>query len=510
MLHRGRAASVAALGALAVLFAGCTSGDTSGQGDTGLAEVADSSGDSGRDTVGLPDVVSLPDTRDDAEGAPDGGGVDVPPTGGAFGAVCSENSECFSQFCLPTPQGNRCSQLCDIVSCPTGFSCEFFAGGGDPRYVCLALDLDLCNPCTTNADCNTLQGGQTHLCVPAGTSGGAGSFCGRRCESGDPDCPEGYQCQTIPGAAAANDRQCVPISEECECSPRAVDLQVATPCQVVNTFGSCPGARSCEETGLGACLGAAARAEDCNNVDDDCDGITDEDFPASTCVIPNPSGTGGCAGTSACVGGEIKCVGADPKPDICDGFDNDCNGITDDGYPDTDNDTLADCIDPDIDDDGVPNEQDNCPYVKNPDQRNSDFSPDGGDACDLDDDNDTIPDVEDNCPLKSNFQQNDNDNDGIGNACDDDDDNDGVPDTLDNCQYAANSDQADLDNDGLGDVCDDDDDGDGVPDGVDNCKLVANPTQKDQDGDKIGDACDDDRDGDTVANAQDNCPDLPT
>ncbi|MFT4614312.1 MAG: hypothetical protein ACI9NT_001457 [Bacteroidia bacterium] len=47
---------------------------------------------------------------------------------------------------------------------------------------------------------------------------------------------------------------------------------------------------------------------------------------------------------------------------------------------------------PDIDGDGVPNEQDNCPALGNSDQAN--FDGDGsGDVCDDDDDNDTMPDV---------------------------------------------------------------------------------------------------------------------
>lgn len=54
-----------------------------------------------------------------------------------------------------------------------------------------------------------------------------------------------------------------------------------------------------------------------------------------------------------------------------------------------------------------------------------------GDACDTDDDNDGVPDVDDNCPNVANPNQLDTDNDGQGNACDADDDNDGVNDTED-------------------------------------------------------------------------------
>ncbi|NAS31974.1 T9SS type B sorting domain-containing protein [Flavobacteriaceae bacterium R38] len=110
---------------------------------------------------------------------------------------------------------------------------------------------------------------------------------------------------------------------------------------------------------------------------------------------------------------------------------------------------------PDIDNDGVLDENDNCPITANEDQLDTDN--DGiGNICDEDDDNDGVLDVDDNCPLTANANQLDNDNDGIGDVCDEDDDNDGVLDVDDNCPLTANADQLDSDNDGVGDVCDED------------------------------------------------------
>ena len=82
-------------------------------------------------------------------------------------------------------------------------------------------------------------------------------------------------------------------------------------------------------------------------------------------------------------------------------------------------------------------------------------------------DEDGIPDNEDNCPDTPNEDQADNDQDGAGDACDDDDDNDGVLDEDDNCPMTANNDQADFDGDDAGDLCDEDDDNDGIPDADD-------------------------------------------
>jgi len=74
----------------------------------------------------------------------------------------------------------------------------------------------------------------------------------------------------------------------------------------------------------------------------------------------------------------------------------------------------------------------------------------------IDTDNDGIPDNVDNCSQTSNPNQEDSDNDDIGDACDNDADNDGITDDLDNCPTTHNPNQDDDDIDGIGNVCDDD------------------------------------------------------
>ncbi|WP_191858620.1 choice-of-anchor B family protein [Hanstruepera ponticola] len=75
----------------------------------------------------------------------------------------------------------------------------------------------------------------------------------------------------------------------------------------------------------------------------------------------------------------------------------------------------------------------------------------------VDSDNDGIPDSQDNCPSISNPNQADTDNDGIGDSCDttndNDGDNDGIQDDVDNCPLIPNPDQLDDDGDGIGNAC---------------------------------------------------------
>jgi len=433
---------------------------------------------------------------------------------GGVGCPCESNDDCDTELCIETMDGWECTSPCLTgESCPKGWKCAVVAGtGGDIIYGCVDPNINLCRPCKTNEDCaNPYVAGQ-NLCIDHGPEG---LFCGVECDVAD-DCPGGFEClETGEGREAT--MQCMPLmGGECPCTDKHKDKAYLTFCYIENEFGKCLGERTCDSE----CDAQVPAPEECNGQDEDCDSVTDEDVPSSECPLENLYGT--CTGQTVCDGGKEVCEGEYATPEECNGFDDDCDGDTDEFFPDTDQDGIADCMDPDIDGDGLMNEDDNCPSDENPLQEDCDE--DGlGDVCDSDDDDDFIPNAWDNCLCIPNAGQEDMDADTIGDACDCDIDGDdvpngnpGCPDPIpgDNCSMVFNPFQEDMDADGTGDVCDCDIDGDGIanvnpdcppPDPADNCPGTPNPDQEDTNGNGVGDACEDDVDGDGIKDDDDNC-----
>ncbi len=224
--------------------------------------------------------------------------------------------------------------------------------------------------------------------------------------------------------------------------------------------------------------------------------------------------------------------------------------------------TIISIVLEDADEDGVADEDDNCPGTDNPDQANSD----GdwlGDACDncpndsgktepglcgcdaaeVDADVDGTPDCNDGCPEDPHkadpgecgcgISETDSDDDGtidcheecpddpdkvIPGECgcgvpDTDTDTDGTPDCNDGCPDDSGKTDPGICGCNVPDM---DSDGDETYDCHDNCPDAANEDQSDTDEDKFGNVCDNcpdvanadqaDDDGDGIGDACDTCP----
>jgi hypothetical protein len=132
------------------------------------------------------------------------------------------------------------------------------------------------------------------------------------------DCPAGCQlfCQTNEIAELG----CGPA---CDTSATGQTLCDGTPIVVDN------------ETDLALAMSDVVQStilvEICNGLDDDCDALTDEGF-----AVGDVCGRGICAGTLQCTadGTTTECVGgALPQTEACNGLDDDCDGLTDEGFP---------------------------------------------------------------------------------------------------------------------------------------------------------------------------------
>ena len=282
---------------------------------------------------------------DGSDGA--GGNCEFPaaPQPGEAGAACSTSSDCNSGFCVDAANGKICSAAC-FDCCPSGFACKAYAGNS-ATMVCQAVGLNLCWPCTADADC--AKSGSGALCVHYGTSG---SFCGSACAS-DGDCRGGYQCAMATGENGTA-KQCILLNDgkksvECPCSAAAIAAGASTVCQVANSAGTCAGVRSCGAAGLSVCPAATPTPEVCGDgQDNNCNGQTDEaGAPGCTPFYSDGDKDGdGKAGSAAqclcAANGSYTAATAtdcdDSNPaingkasEVCDGVDNNCDGQTDEG-----------------------------------------------------------------------------------------------------------------------------------------------------------------------------------
>jgi len=95
-----------------------------------------------------------------------------------------------------------------------------------------------------------------------------------------------------------------------------------------NTGECSTGTETCINGSWSNCTAKGPQAETCDGKDNNCNGTPDEGFVGNPCASSNQYGT--CNGTTICFGPNgMTCNAPQPKEEVCDGYDNDCDKLTD-------------------------------------------------------------------------------------------------------------------------------------------------------------------------------------
>ncbi len=243
---------------------------------------------------------------------------------GQIGDPCTSGSQCEQPYCIPFLQEDVdvCTEAClSDDTCPESWTCRILANAGaDTVSVCTPPSSRVCRPCIDDASC---PGGHCYVLDGA-------SVCGFDCASDD-DCAEGYGCADVDGRMT-----CAPISGSCTCdADSAGDARL---CVRENDVGTCIGRETCDPArGWIGCDAQEPAAEVCNQVDDDCNGFTDDiEGLGEVCerAVDLDGETIACAGRLVCTLEDEapQCTAPAPMAELCNFLDDDCDGATDEGF----------------------------------------------------------------------------------------------------------------------------------------------------------------------------------
>ncbi|MGV3622747.1 MAG: MopE-related protein [Archangium sp.] len=312
---------------------------------------------------------------DDCDGQTDEGLTGNACSTGQQGVCSAGTSQCMNGTQTCVRNVNPSAEICDGLdnncmggvdegnpgggaSCTTGQNGVCSAGTQRCQSGALACvrnvnpSAEICDGLDNDCD-NQTDEGVTRICYagPAGTSTGTcpGTNCNptgacegvtQACSGGAfPACTMSTPGQTFPGTETCNN-----VDDDCD---GTTDENLAGGACTTGQQGVCnPGTERCMGGSLSCVRNVNPSTEQCNNLDDDCDGVIDDNVTPQRCFT-GPAGTftgtcpgadctprGQCrVGSAACSAGMFgMCMGQTlPTAEICDGLDNDCNGSPDNG-----------------------------------------------------------------------------------------------------------------------------------------------------------------------------------
>ena len=268
-----------------------------------------------------------------------------PQNCGSCGTVCA----------IPHAQAVCVAGQCGVGTCTPGYvNLDTKSENG---CECLQSNsgVEICDGADNN--CNGLIDEGFDLQNDAANCGQCGNLCSAahatgRCQGGQ--C--GFTC--LPGYVDLDgqpengcEHPCTPSNngieicdgEDNDCNGLIDDgaTDVGQPC---GTNGCQPGGMTCI-AGAPVCVGAGQPSQEvCDGRDNDCNGLIDESDPnlGKPCYPSGADGcnlqTGACAGQCrlgawVCTAGALVCMGAvTPQLEVCDGKDNDCDGLVDEDF----------------------------------------------------------------------------------------------------------------------------------------------------------------------------------